>query len=162
VCPESPLPDIDKNDKHNPLAASEYANSIYNYYRRVEPKFNVAHDYMQTQVGANKQQEFCVVLLYCYASCLLCQHALTCSSADVHNGKAKASKSLVAVYLQCEINEKMRGILVDWLVEVHLKFKVSSIAYIAVDLPPPTTTAVRGRPQASLQQHQAGQDAACL
>uniref|UniRef100_A0A383W4K9 Cyclin N-terminal domain-containing protein n=1 Tax=Tetradesmus obliquus TaxID=3088 RepID=A0A383W4K9_TETOB len=73
VCPESPLPDIDKNDKHNPLAASEYANSIYNYYRRVEPKFKVAHDYMQTQ---------------------------------------------------CEINEKMRGILVDWLVEVHLKFKL--------------------------------------
>jgi hypothetical protein len=23
-----------------------------------------------------------------------------------------------------EINEKMRGILIDWLVEVHLKFKV--------------------------------------
>lgn len=26
--------------------------------------------------------------------------------------------------MQVEINEKMRGILVDWLVEVHLKFKV--------------------------------------
>jgi hypothetical protein len=25
---------------------------------------------------------------------------------------------------QVEINEKMRGILIDWLVEVHLKFKV--------------------------------------
>jgi hypothetical protein len=26
--------------------------------------------------------------------------------------------------MQAEINEKMRGILIDWLVEVHLKFKV--------------------------------------
>lgn len=25
---------------------------------------------------------------------------------------------------QKDINEKMRGILVDWLVEVHLKFKL--------------------------------------
>ncbi len=25
---------------------------------------------------------------------------------------------------QVEINEKMRAILIDWLVEVHLKFKV--------------------------------------
>jgi hypothetical protein len=27
---------------------------------------------------------------------------------------------------QVDINEKMRAILVDWLVEVHLKFKVST------------------------------------
>lgn len=26
---------------------------------------------------------------------------------------------------QVEINDKMRGILIDWLVEVHLKFKVT-------------------------------------
>jgi len=32
----------------------------------------------------------------------------------------------VTSHLQIEINEKMRGILIDWLVEVHLKFKVSS------------------------------------
>jgi len=25
---------------------------------------------------------------------------------------------------QTDVNEKMRGILVDWLVEVHLKFKL--------------------------------------
>jgi hypothetical protein len=70
-----------------------------------------------------------------------------------------------AVIVQCEINEKMRGILVDWLVEVHLKFKVSSIACVAVDLPLTATTycrAVRGRPQASLQQHQAGKVAASV
>jgi hypothetical protein len=27
-----------------------------------------------------------------------------------------------------DINEKMRAILIDWLVEVHLKFKVSTTA----------------------------------
>eukprot|EP00775_Hariotina_reticulata_P011342 gene11342-11491_t len=73
VAPPSPVPDIDSADKHNPLAASEYANSIYNYYRRVEDKFKVPPTYMDQQV---------------------------------------------------EINAKMRGILVDWLVEVHLKFKL--------------------------------------
>ena len=26
---------------------------------------------------------------------------------------------------QADINDKMRAILIDWLVEVHLKFKVS-------------------------------------
>jgi hypothetical protein len=28
--------------------------------------------------------------------------------------------------LQPDINEKMRAILIDWLVEVHLKFKVNT------------------------------------
>lgn len=37
-----------------------------------------------------------------------------------------ASKLLVLSFmnLQTDVNEKMRAILVDWLVEVHLKFKV--------------------------------------
>lgn len=50
--PQSPLPDIDSADLANPLAAAEYANSIYNYFRRVEPKFRVAHDYMKSQVSS--------------------------------------------------------------------------------------------------------------
>jgi cyclin B len=45
------LPDIDSVDKDNPLAAAEYANSIYNYYRRVEPQFSVSYDYMKSQVS---------------------------------------------------------------------------------------------------------------
>lgn len=28
--------------------------------------------------------------------------------------------------MQTDINDKMRAILIDWLVEVHLKFKVST------------------------------------
>lgn len=71
--PVSPLPDIDSQDRNNPLAAPEYANDIYSYYKRVEPKYRVSPDYMVSQT---------------------------------------------------DINEKMRGILTDWLVEVHLKFKL--------------------------------------
>uniref|UniRef100_A0A7S0WJX0 Cyclin-like domain-containing protein n=1 Tax=Chlamydomonas leiostraca TaxID=1034604 RepID=A0A7S0WJX0_9CHLO len=71
--PQSPLPDIDSADRGNPLAATEYVNDIYSYYRRVEPKFRVQPGYMSSQT---------------------------------------------------DINEKMRAILIDWLVEVHLKFKL--------------------------------------
>ena len=45
--------------------------------------------------------------------------------------------SIVAGYMekQEDINEKMRAILVDWLVEVHLKFKlVPESLYLTVNL----------------------------
>jgi hypothetical protein len=58
-----------------------------------------------------------------------------------------AMLTCAAVYLQCEINEKMRGILVDWLVEVHLKFKVSSTAQLTCHKQP-RPTAVHCRLQA--------------
>ncbi|DBA72238.1 TPA: hypothetical protein ACH3X2_010629 [Trebouxia sp. C0005] len=73
AAPISPIPDIDKDDKSDPLAASDYVGDIITYYRRIEPLYRVAPDYMSRQV---------------------------------------------------DINDKMRAILVDWLVEVHLKFKL--------------------------------------
>jgi len=48
----SPLPDIDGSDRTNPLAATDYVDDVYRYYRRVEPQFRVPADYMSTQVGA--------------------------------------------------------------------------------------------------------------
>lgn len=51
AAPASPLPDIDSQDRDNPLAAAEYAQDIYCYYRRVEPRFAVAPEYMTSQVG---------------------------------------------------------------------------------------------------------------
>ncbi|KAG2498525.1 hypothetical protein HYH03_003775 [Edaphochlamys debaryana] len=71
--PPSPLPDIDSGDRLNPLMAADYVNDIYYFYKRVEPKYKVPHDYMTKQT---------------------------------------------------DINDKMRAILIDWLVEVHLKFKL--------------------------------------
>lgn len=47
--PSSPLPDIDAADRANPLAATDYVNDIYAYYRRAEPKFRVHPEYMGTQ-----------------------------------------------------------------------------------------------------------------
>lgn len=70
---EEDLPDIDVADKENPLAVTEYVNSIYSYYYKVEPNTTVGPTYMTNQP---------------------------------------------------DINDKMRAILVDWLVEVHLKFKL--------------------------------------
>ena len=55
--PASPAPDIDSRDKSNPLAAADYAGDIFAYYRRVEPLFRTAPDYMKGQVGARPGQE---------------------------------------------------------------------------------------------------------
>ena len=97
---EEDFPDIDKEDKDNPLAvcevrprmclpdaapeadalracrpstAAQYVNSIYSYYYRVGGATSVGPAYMAGQA---------------------------------------------------DINDQMRAILVDWLVEVHLKFKL--------------------------------------
>ncbi len=36
---------------------------------------------------------------------------------------------------QIDINEKMRAILIDWLIEVHLKFKlVAESLYLTINL----------------------------
>ncbi|CAN8259735.1 unnamed protein product [Cochlearia groenlandica] len=75
--------DIDYVDKDNDLAAVEYVEDMYTFYKEVEneskPKM-----YMQTQP---------------------------------------------------EINEKMRSILIDWLVEVHIKFDLSpETLYLTINL----------------------------
>lgn len=48
--PPSPVPDIDTEDRSNPLAASAYVGDIFAYYKRVEPIFRTASDYMKEQV----------------------------------------------------------------------------------------------------------------
>ncbi|XP_052173434.1 G2/mitotic-specific cyclin S13-7-like isoform X2 [Diospyros lotus] len=64
--------DIDAADVDNDLAAVEYVEDIYKFYKLAENESRV-HDYMDSQP---------------------------------------------------EINERMRSILVDWLIEVHLKFEL--------------------------------------
>jgi hypothetical protein len=48
--PSSPLPDIDGEDRANPLYETAYVNDIYGYYRRIEAKFQISSSYMSTQV----------------------------------------------------------------------------------------------------------------
>ena len=56
--PVSPIPDIDKDDKSDPLAASDYVGDIISYYRRIEPMYRVSPDYMSTQVCRDNRNSF--------------------------------------------------------------------------------------------------------
>jgi len=52
-------------------------------------------------------------------------------------GEKGCNNSVAAGYMQSQedINEKMRSILIDWLIEVHLKFKlVPESLYLTVNL----------------------------
>lgn len=76
--------DIDSCDKNNPLAATEYIEELYTFYREIELLGCVPHNYMEGQV---------------------------------------------------DINERMRGILIDWLIEVHYKFELmEETLYLTVNL----------------------------
>lgn len=68
--PKEKVVDIDAGDAHNELAAFEYIEDIYTYYKEAENE-SLPRNYMSSQP---------------------------------------------------EINEKMRAILVDWLIEIHNKF----------------------------------------
>ncbi|XVF62280.1 hypothetical protein PTKIN_Ptkin08bG0204800 [Pterospermum kingtungense] len=68
---EEPVVDIDGRDAKNPLAAVDYVEDLYEFYRRMEKCGCVSPNYMAQQ---------------------------------------------------SDINEKMRAILIDWLIEVHDKF----------------------------------------
>jgi G2/mitotic-specific cyclin-B, other len=49
----------------------------------------------------------------------------------------ESGKSVRPLYMECQphINERMRSILVDWLIEVHLKFKlVPETLYLTINL----------------------------
>ncbi|KAJ4885798.1 Cyclin-B1-3 [Raphanus sativus] len=75
--------DIDSADRDNDLAAVEYVEDMYSFYKEVENE-SKAQMYMQTQT---------------------------------------------------EINEKMRSILVDWLVDVHVKFDLSpETLYLTINI----------------------------
>ncbi|KFK38523.1 hypothetical protein AALP_AA3G124800 [Arabis alpina] len=75
--------DIDSVDKDNDLAAPEYVEDMYTFYKEVENE----------------------------------------------------SKPQMYMHTQPEINEKMRSILVDWLVEVHIKFDLSpETLYLTINL----------------------------
>ncbi|XP_010534411.1 PREDICTED: cyclin-B1-3-like [Tarenaya hassleriana] len=81
--PKEQISDIDAADKDNDLAAVEYVEDMYTFYKEVENESR-PQMYMQTQP---------------------------------------------------EINEKMRSILIDWIVEVHLKFELSSeTLYLTINL----------------------------
>ncbi|KAJ4838576.1 G2/mitotic-specific cyclin S13-6 [Turnera subulata] len=81
--PKPEIVDIDAAEVHNHLAAVEYVEDIYKFYKLAENE-NRPCDYMGSQP---------------------------------------------------EINEKMRSILVDWLIDVHLKFELSQeTLYLTINI----------------------------
>ncbi|WZY73928.1 hypothetical protein YC2023_006168 [Brassica napus] len=79
--------DIDSADKDNDLAAVEYVEDMYSFYKEVEVPF------------------------------------------------MNESKPQMYMQTQTEINEKMRSILVDWLVDVHVKFDLSpETLYLTINI----------------------------
>ncbi|XP_010423383.1 PREDICTED: cyclin-B1-2-like [Camelina sativa] len=75
--------DIDESDKDNHLAAVEYVDDMYSYYKEVE----------------------------------------------------KESQPKMYMHIQTEMNEKMRAILIDWLLEVHIKFELNlETLYLTVNI----------------------------
>ncbi|KAF8097211.1 hypothetical protein N665_0293s0059 [Sinapis alba] len=75
--------DIDESDRDNHLAAVEYVEDMYSFYKEVE----------------------------------------------------KESQPLMYMHTQTEMNEKMRAILVDWLLEVHIKFELNlETLYLTVNI----------------------------
>ncbi|KAG2334557.1 hypothetical protein Bca52824_005737 [Brassica carinata] len=75
--------DIDESDRDNHLAAVEYVDDMYSFYKEVE----------------------------------------------------KESQPKMYMHIQTEMNEKMRAILVDWLLEVHIKFELNlETLYLTVNI----------------------------
>ncbi|KAJ4911684.1 Cyclin-B1-2 [Raphanus sativus] len=75
--------DIDESDRDNHLAAVEYVDDMYSFYKEVE----------------------------------------------------KESQPGMYMQIQTEMNEKMRAILVDWLLEVHIKFELNlETLYLTVNI----------------------------
>ncbi|CAN6810135.1 unnamed protein product [Brassica oleracea] len=75
--------DIDESDRDNHLAAVEYVDDMYSFYKEVE----------------------------------------------------KESQPKMYMHIQTDVNEKMRAILVDWLLEVHIKFELNlETMYLTVNI----------------------------
>ncbi|KAJ0024661.1 hypothetical protein Pint_09231 [Pistacia integerrima] len=115
---EEPVADIDSGDKKNPLAVVEYIDDLYNFYRKAEVRKSVTMagnmsliNEIPTVLG-----QFTKISVNAY---------LQSTSCAPPNYMAQ----------QFDINERMRGILIDWLIEVHYKFELmDETLYLTVNL----------------------------
>jgi hypothetical protein len=107
------MPDIDALDRNNPLMCTMYVNDIYSYWRHVEVRASRAPHTLPSTHGAASP-----------ASAL--RRTFHHSRFRMRGYDAQPDTQTPADYMsdQTDINDKMRAILIDWLVEVHLKFKL--------------------------------------
>ena len=94
--------DIDAEDAGNELAAVEYVEDIYKFYKLIEVLLILQF-----------------YLCDCVCVCLICLPSKIICVLQHENRPHDYMES------QPEINEGMRAILVDWLVDVHRKFELS-------------------------------------
>jgi len=92
---EESVMDIDSCDKNNPLSVVEYINDIYCFYKKNEVTFSVLFLYHYDH-SSFKIETFSIIL--------------QCRSCVPPNYMEN----------QHDINERMRGILFDWLIEVYI------------------------------------------
>jgi len=92
---------IDETDNDNELAALDYIDDIYEFYKNTE------------------------VMFYVF-SLFISSSSLTCVLVIMYLILMKQKDGCVHDYMgsQPDINAKMRSILVDWLIEVHRKFEL--------------------------------------
>ena len=111
------LPDIDLYDHDNPLCVTEYVNDIYQYWYKVEVRgFHPTSARERTRRDSmrarDRKTRGRIERLTFYVA-----HSRRCAQPDT-----QVSEQYMCI--QTDINSKMRAILIDWLVEVHLKFKL--------------------------------------
>jgi cyclin B len=107
---EESVMDIDSCDKNNPLSVVEYINDIYCFYKKNEVTFSVLFLYHYDH-SSFKIETFSIIL--------------QCRSCVPPNYMEN----------QHDINERMRGILFDWLIEVHYKFELmEETLYLTINL----------------------------
>ena len=90
--PASPMPDIDSADRGDPLAATDYVEDIFAYYRRVESAFRTAPDYMKDQVKSDPP--FLCVATSRRGSCAVCQGNIANCGTSFGNVPLQSAKHL--------------------------------------------------------------------
>lgn len=105
----SPFP-IDKADINDPQCVPEYIEDIMRHYRHTEAQFTVNPGYIAQQVELNEK-------------------------VRAERTPAGDGAILLNTVASAHTIPQMRAILVDWLVEVHLKFKLSpETMYLTVNI----------------------------
>ena len=135
--PKSPVDKVDMPDVHNPQAVIPYLHDIHRHYREAE-----ARPPTSTRAPApHRTHRLC-----CARPALSAKPSGPTRPALGARGSPRAESrapppqainlaSGTYMSKQNDINEKMRAILIDWLIEVHLKFKLMiETLYLTVNL----------------------------
>ncbi|XP_069150425.1 G2/mitotic-specific cyclin-2-like [Solanum lycopersicum] len=99
---EEALIDIDNDDAKNPLAGVEYVGDLYAYYRKMECAKLSSENFSFVEVNFISNEVVILPNVFQVYSCVSPNY----------------------MEQQSEINGNMRGVLIDWIIEVHDKFEL--------------------------------------